>query len=113
MDEQELREAGVSTHGGFPNAAVGSANKQLDLNQLLIKHPAASYFMELDSNEWNELGMFAGDILIVDRAIRPKPNDLVIWHDYGQFMISTRSRVPHDMPVWGTLLWVLHHTRQS
>jgi SOS-response transcriptional repressor LexA len=113
MDEEELRDLGVSTHAGFPNAAVGSANKQLDMTELLIKHPSATYLMKLDSDEWNSYGMFTGDIVVVDRAVEPRDIDTVVWWDHDQFVISLKSHVPHNTATWGTVTSVIHQFRRA
>lgn len=108
MDEQKLRELGVSTHTGFPNAAIGSSSKQLDLTSLLIKHPSATYMMRLDSNEWHALGIWEGDIVIIDRSRGSKDSDVVAWWDGENFTMSTRATVPIDTQTWGTVTSVIH-----
>lgn len=113
MDGKELKDKGVSTHAGFPNAAEGSHAKQLDLSRLLIKHPSSTFLMRLDSNEWAEDGMHEGDIIIVDRALKPKNTDLVIWWEQSQFIIGKKSKIPLDSEVWGVVASVIHQMRKS
>jgi DNA polymerase V len=108
MDEQELENSGVSIHSGFPNAAVGSSARLLDLNRLLIKHPAATYLMRLGSNEWSDRGMFAGDIVIVDRSLEPKKQDTVIWGEGEQFIVGLFKDAPKDTEIWGTVTSIIH-----
>lgn len=112
MDEETLRELGVSTHAGFPNAAVGSHTKQLDLTRLLVKHPSATYLMRLDSDEWNSLGMFAGDIVVIDRSLDASKNDVVVWWEHDQFVLSNKSRVPESSETWGVVTSIIHPTRK-
>jgi DNA polymerase V len=112
MDEDTLRELGVSTHAGFPNASIGSHTKQLDLTRLLIKHPSATYLMRLDSDEWNDLGMFAGDIVVIDRAIEARVDDTLVWWDHDKFVMSRKSLVPVDSPTWGVVTSIIHQTRK-
>jgi DNA polymerase V len=111
MNEDELEDKGVSLHAGFPNAAVGSSARQLDLTQLLIKHPPSTYLMRLDSNAWNEQGMFSGDIIIIDRALTPKKTDHVIWWEGDNFTIGKRTQVPKDLPIWGVVSAIIHKFR--
>lgn len=113
MDEETLRELGVSTHAGFPNAAIGSSTKLLDLNHLLIKHPSATYLMRLDSDEWSKLGMFSGDIVVIDRAIDPAKNDVVVWWEHDQFVMGNSPDCPIDTAIWGTVTSVIHVTKKS
>ena len=112
MDEDELEDRGVSLHAGFPNAAVGSHDRSLDLSRLLIKHPAATFLMRLDSNEWNEQGMFSGDIIIIDRALNPKKTDRVIWWEGSSFTIGTLAQLPKGIPMWGVVTSVVHQFRK-
>ncbi len=112
MDEEELENKGVSLHAGFPNAAVGSSARQLDLTRLLIKHPPSTYLMRLDSNEWNELGMFSSDIIIIDRSLKPKKTDYVIWWEGDSFIIGKLNQVAQDSTVWGVVTVVVHRFRE-
>jgi DNA polymerase V len=112
MDESELQKKGVSIHAGFPNAAGGSYGKILDLNKLLVPHPSATFLMELDSNEWKDKGMFAGDIIVVDRALEPNKNDLVIWWEGEDFIFGQKKNIPQDTPVWGVVSNVIHRMKK-
>lgn len=112
MDEDELKQVGVSTHAGFPNAAVGSSSKQLDMTRLLIKHPSATYLMQLDSDEWNDIGIFSGDIIVVDRAIDAGKTDTVVWWDHDNFVLSKKSKVPKDTPTWGVVTSIIHQVNK-
>jgi DNA polymerase V len=108
MNEEDLKNRGVSTHAGFPNAAVGSSARQLDLTSLLIKHPAATYLMHLDSNEWSSRGIFGGDIIIIDRSLGPKPQDTVIWGEADHFAMDLLKYTPVGTEIWGTVTSVIH-----
>lgn len=108
MDDEELASRGVARHSGFPNAAEGSFAKQLDLTRLLIKHPASTFLMELESDEWQEAGMFAGDIIVIDRSLDAQKTSQVIWWDHDQFVISLESKVPEGTAVWGVVTTVIH-----
>lgn len=112
MDEGELQSKGVSTHAGFPNAASGSHNKQLDLSRLLIHNPSSTFLMQLDSDEWASEGMHAGDIIIIDRSLDPKNTDLVIWWESDQFIISKKLKVPADTEIWGAVTSVIHQVKK-
>ncbi|MCX7846364.1 MAG: translesion error-prone DNA polymerase V autoproteolytic subunit [Dictyoglomaceae bacterium] len=63
---------------GFPSPAEDYIEKYLDLNELLIRHPSATYFVKVSGNSMIDVGIHDGDILIVDRALEPKNNDIVI-----------------------------------
>lgn len=112
MNEEQLGNLGVSIHAGFPNAAVGSHAKSLDLTKLLIKHPATTFMMRLDSKVWSRYGLFAGDIIIVDRSIDPRPQDLVIWCQEEDFVMTKLKDVPVETPTWGTVSSVIHQFKK-
>lgn len=112
MDEQQLGNLGVSIHAGFPNAAVGSHARSLDLTKLLVKHPATTFLMRLDSNAWARFGMFAGDIIVVDRSVNPLRQDVVIWCQADDFVMTKLKDVPDGTPHWGTVRSVIHQFKR-
>jgi hypothetical protein len=104
---------GVSVHDGFPNPATDSSLQLLDLNQLLIRHRISTYFMRIAGSDWRELGVFSGDIAIIDRALKPKNNDLVIWWEGESFRLSPKHAVPLDTPTWGVVTSTIHQFREK
>lgn len=104
--------SGVSVHRGFPNPATDASIQGLDLNKALIENGASTYAMRLDGNEWQSLGMFAGDILLIDRALVPKPTDLVIWWLDGSFALSPRHQLPEEAEAWGVVTTAIHQYRR-
>jgi len=63
---------------GFPSPADDHLDRNLDLHELLIQHPAATFFVRLVGDSMQGAKLYAGDILIVDRSLEPKHNDIVI-----------------------------------
>lgn len=104
---------GVSVHDGFPNPATDSSLQSLDLNALLINHTATTYLMRLSGSEWQPLGIFDGDILIVDRSLNARSNDLVVWTKTDRFVISHEHEVDKDTPVWGVITATIHQFRKA
>jgi DNA polymerase V len=54
---------------GFPFPADDYLEAKLDLNQYLIKHEAATFFVRVTGDSMIGAGVHAGDLLIVDRAL--------------------------------------------
>ena len=54
------------------------AEKSLDLNELLINHPLQTFFIRVQSNSMEHVGISINDILVVDRAIAASDNKIVI-----------------------------------
>lgn len=102
---------GVSVHDGFPNPATDSSLQAIDLNALLIRHTASTYFMRIAGNDWVGQGIFAGDMAIVDRALVGRGNDPVLWIKDDLFVISPYHAVPADAVVWGVVTTIIHQYR--
>jgi SOS-response transcriptional repressor LexA len=113
MKNEEQEPTGVSAHTGFPNPAIDSSLRSLDLNQLLIKHGASTYFFRVRGDHWQEAGVFDGDLAIVDRALDPRSTDTVIWwnKDSDEFSISIYKKMPPDATLWGVIRATVHDFR--
>ena len=61
----------------------------LDLNALLVKRPAATYFVRVAGDSMDGAGIFDGDILVVDRSLSPADGDIVIASVDGEFTVKT------------------------
>ena len=63
---------------GFPSPAEDHVDRTLDLNEHLISSPSATYFARATGDSLSELGISAGDLLIVNRAAKPVSGDVVV-----------------------------------
>jgi len=63
---------------GFPSPADDYMDKRLDLNEHFIKHPAATFYCRVSGQSMTGAGIFDGDLLIVDRAVRPVHGDVIL-----------------------------------
>lgn len=72
---------------GFPSPAQGYMEDPVSLNDLCIKHPAATVLMVCDSDTMEGFGIFEGDILVVDRSLSPRNEDVVIAEVDGQNLV--------------------------
>ncbi|ABK44606.1 SOS response UmuD protein, Serine peptidase, MEROPS family S24 [Magnetococcus marinus MC-1] len=70
--------AGSRVAAGFPSPADDFVEAQLDLNQHLVKHPAATFFVRVAGESMIEAGIHPGDILVVDRSLQPESGQIVI-----------------------------------
>ena len=73
---------------GFPSPAQDYIERTLDLNELCISHPAATFFVRAEGDSMIEGGIQSGDILIVDRSIDAKHHDIVIAAIDGELPLS-------------------------
>lgn len=111
-DEQPEPEqlSDVSIHAGFPNPAADSDRRavSLSLDQLLLSRPSSTYMFRLSGHSWSGEGIAAGDIAVVDRAILPKPRDLVVTWLGDEFTLTRRSNLPLVHTPWGTVTAIVH-----
>ena len=63
---------------GFPSPADDLGAQRIDLTQVLITHPQATYFLRARGHSMIEAGIFDNDILVVDRAVKPRHNHVVV-----------------------------------
>ena len=73
---------------GFPSPADDFTVKRQDLNELLITHPAATFFWEAGGTSMTGAGIFDGDILVVNRALTPQHRDIVVAEVDGDFTVK-------------------------
>lgn len=63
---------------GFPSPATDYIESELDFNSLLVKNKAATFAARAQGDSMINAGIFPGDIIIIDRSIIPKSNDIII-----------------------------------
>jgi len=73
---------------GFPSPAEDLGAQRIDLTQVLITHPQATYFLRASGHSMVEAGIFDKDILVVDRAIKPRHNHIVVAVVDGDFTVK-------------------------
>lgn len=73
---------------GFPSPADDYLEERLDLNELLIDHPAATFFVKVEGESMRDAGIVSGDILVVDRSLEPGHNRIVVAIVNGEFTIK-------------------------
>ncbi len=83
-----------SVPAGFPSPATDYCEKTLDLNELCITKPAATYFVRADGDSMLEAGIFPGDILVVDRSLTARHGDIVIAEFAGELTVKMLELKP-------------------
>ena len=73
---------------GFPSPAEDAAQEVLDLNELLIKRPAATFFLRVSGSSMIKAGIHHNDILIVDRSLEPASGKIVIAAVNGELTVK-------------------------
>jgi DNA polymerase V len=118
----------VPVSAGYPSPADDYLDSSLDLNQHLIKHPAATFFVRVAGESMQEAGIHSGDVLIVDRALPPSNGSVVIAVINGELTVKRLSKrhgklllMPENQQypplpitettafeVWGVVTYVIH-----
>nr|WP_027186126.1 translesion error-prone DNA polymerase V autoproteolytic subunit [Desulfovibrio inopinatus] len=113
---------------GFPSPADDYIDRKLDLNEYLVTHPAATFFVRVYGDSMVDANITTGDILIVDRAIEPTSGRIVIAILDGELTVkrllkkngrlflvpenSLFSRVeitPElDFEIWGVVTYIIY-----
>jgi DNA polymerase V len=113
---------------GTPGPPESYREKRLELTNLLMKHPAASFFWRAQGDSMIGAGIHSGDYLLVDRAVPPAPGRVVIAAVHGEntvkrldFRKGTALLLPENpnyqpipideesgVQVFGVVTWVLH-----
>lgn len=78
-----------SVVAGFPSPAEQYVEPPLDLNEYLVKRPAATFFVYVDGDSMIGAGIHDKDVLVVDRSIRPADGDIIVAAVDGEFTVKT------------------------
>jgi DNA polymerase V len=73
---------------GFPSPAESEPDSKLDLNEYLIRHPLATFFVRVAGDSMIGERIYDGDLLIVDRAEDARHNQIVIAIVNGEFCVK-------------------------
>lgn len=73
---------------GFPSPAEDFAVNRLDLTQILVTHPQATFLLRVAGPSMREAGIDDGDTLVVDRAIKPRHGHVVVAVVDGDFTVK-------------------------
>jgi DNA polymerase V len=91
LKEQLLPMYLESVSAGFPSPADDYLEGKIDLNEYLIHNPAATFFVRVTGDSMNTAGIFSGDILIVDRSLHAKDNNIVVAAVNGELLVKRLS----------------------
>lgn len=73
---------------GFPAPGDDMVEKALNLNDLLITHPASTFFVRTEGDSMEGAGIFSGDILVVDKAVTVRSGSIVVAAVYGELVVK-------------------------
>jgi len=113
---------------GFPSPADDYVEQRISLDEHLIQHRESTFFMRVAGDSMNGLGIYDGDLLVVDRALPAAHGCVVIAVLDGEFTVKQLLHTPEgqvlraahpdypdtlikpeqDFSVWGVVSWNVH-----
>lgn len=87
---------------GFASPAESYVDKRLDLNDLIVSNPKTTFYFEYADDDM--FGIQKGNILVVDRAVKPLVNDLIIVIESERLKIK---KYDGTQDIWGKITWTL------
>jgi DNA polymerase V len=113
---------------GFPSSADDNIEARLDLNEYLVGHKEATFFLRVKGDSMTGANIHDGNLLIVDRSIEPKHNDIVVAVVNGELtvkhlykhrgvvkLLAANDAYPEiviksetDLVIWGAVKHVVH-----
>ena len=123
----------ATTQCGFPSPAEPHTQKRIDLNDVLIHQPNATFFMRVRGESMRDAGISDGDHVIVDRSLEPRHGDIVLAVVDNEFTIKTLFRqrakirllaanpaypdialgADQELVIWGVVTWTLKQNRRA
>jgi DNA polymerase V len=117
-----------SVPAGFPSPAADFSETPLDLNKILIEHPASTFFVRVMGSSMVDAGIITGDVLVVDRSLTPQQGSIVLAVIDGSFTVKRYTSkngkielVPEngkyapivitdgmEVEIWGVVTYVIH-----
>jgi len=82
---------------GFPSPADDYIEKTLDLNDLLVQKPAATFFVRAEGESMLGAGIHPNDILVVDRSIDPVIGKIVICALNGELTVKRLKSIGEEI----------------
>ena len=114
---------------GFPSPATDYIEEDIDLNIHLIKNVPATFIIRVQGKSMTDVGIYDGDLLVVDKSLKPKNFSTVIANVHDelvvknfvktkdeQFLTSGSKKIEDkiiinnesDIFIWGVVTYVIH-----
>lgn len=113
---------------GFPSPADDYVEHRLSLDEHLVQHKESTFFMRVSGDSMRGLGIFDGDLLVVDRSVPATSGCVVIAAVDGEFTVKQLIQTPEmrvlraahpsfpdvaikpeqDFSIWGVVQWNVH-----
>ncbi|KXO13103.1 Error-prone repair protein UmuD [Moritella sp. JT01] len=81
---------------GFESPAAEYSQLRCTLDEILIEHPSSTFIGKASGDSMEGVGIFDGDLLIVDRHVTPRQHDIIVANLNGEFvckLLDVRQRM--------------------
>ena len=122
-----------SVPAGFPSPADDYLDMDLNLHDYLVKHPSATFCVKAIGDSMIDAGIKSSDVMVVDRALTPKNNDIILAIINGEFTVKRIKKNDNelylmpanenyhpmkitkdmDFQVWGVVTFIIHKANAS
>jgi len=75
---QALPVDSIKISAGFPSPAADYEESRLDINEYLVRNPVSTFFFPVQGDSMEGAEIFDGDILVVDKSVRPRHGHIVV-----------------------------------
>ena len=90
---------GQSVHAGFPSSADDFIEEMIDLNQVLVTNPTATFLWRVVGDCMIDVKIFPGDVVVIDRSLAPKHRSIVLAIIDGEPTLIQSARHPKSRKV--------------
>jgi|TARA_Y100000385_G_scaffold52267_1_gene49402 DNA polymerase V len=124
---------GDSVPAGFPSPADDYLDMDLNLHDYLVQHPSATFCVRAIGDSMVDAGIQSSDVMVIDRALTPKNNDIILAVVNGEFTVKRIKKSEDElylMPanenykpmkiteemnfqVWGVVTFIIHKANAS
>ena len=73
---------------GFPSPATDYIEEDVDLNVHLIKNVPATFIIRVQGKSMTDVGIYDGDLLVVDRSLKPKNFSTVVANVHDELVVK-------------------------
>ena len=121
----------ASVEAGFPSPADDHLERGIDLNEELIRNPAATFLVRVRGESMRDAGIHSGDTLIVDKSVTPADRQIVVAMIDGEFTVkryrkhagkifleaanenfqSIQIGEDQELTIWGSVTYIIHQAR--
>jgi DNA polymerase V len=101
----------------------------MDLNKRIVQHPSATFFIRVKGTSMQFSGILPNDVLVIDRSLTPKNQDLIVAIYNGEFLVKKyfykgqqyelysdrdtpiKPSESDDFEIWGVVTYVIHEVK--